>query len=226
MSSRPSFFSSTVGSKILIGLTGLLLFGFLISHLAGNLSLLAGADAFNLYAYKLESLGILVYLAEAGLILIFLLHIVKTLGLYRRNTVARPARYQEKKWAGHTSRKTWSSTSMAITGLFILFFVIVHVRTFKFGPWYADPATGHRDLYRLVADIYSNPLYAGFYVVAMVLIGMHLNHGISSAAQSLGLSNERLSRNLVLGGRVLAVLIAGGFAILPIYMYLATRVAQ
>ena len=66
---------------------------------------------------------------------------------------------------------------MALTGLFILFFVVVHVRTFKFGPWYVDAATGHRDLYRLVAEIYRNPLYAGFYIVAMGLIGMHLNHG-------------------------------------------------
>ena len=56
---------------------------------------------------------------------------------------------------------------MALTGLFILFFVVTHVRMFKFGPWYVDPATGHRDLYRLVAEIYQNPLYVGFYVVAM-----------------------------------------------------------
>ena len=226
MSSRPSFFSSTVGSKILIGLTGLLLFGFLIAHLAGNLSLLAGPNAFNTYAYKLESLGPLVYLAEAGLVALFLLHIVKTLGTYRRNAQARPAGYQESKWAGHTSRKTWSSTTMALTGLFILFFVVVHVRTFKFGPWYVDAATGHRDLYRLVAEIYQNPLYVGFYIVAMGLIGMHLNHGLSSATQSLGLSNQRIGRSLVLGGRVLAVVIAGGFALLPLYMYFAHRGAQ
>ena len=226
MSSRHSFFSSTVGSKILIGLTGLLLFGFLISHLAGNLSLLAGPNAFNNYAYKLESLGPLLYLAEAALVAIFLLHIVKTLGMYRRNSAARPAGYQEKKWAGHTSRKSWSSTTMALTGLFILVFVVIHVRTFKFGTWYVDPATGHRDLYRLVAEIYANPLYTGFYVVAMGLIGLHLNHGISSAAQSLGLSNQRIGRNLVLGGRVLAVLIAAGFAILPLYMYFAHQGAR
>src|SRR5918993_3941990 len=98
MSSRPSFFSSTVGSKILIGLTGLMLFGFLIGHLAGNLSLLVGADAFNGYAHKLESFGPLLYLAEAGLIAIFLLHIVKTLGNYRKNAAARPTTYQQKKW--------------------------------------------------------------------------------------------------------------------------------
>lgn len=226
MSSRPSFFSSSVGSKILIGLTGLLLFGFLIGHLLGNLTLLVGPTAFNAYAYKLESLIPLLYLAEAGLVAVFLLHAFKTLSVTWRNNTARPARYQEKKWAGHTSRKSWSSTTMALTGLFILFFVVVHIRTFKFGTWYVDPATGHRDLYRLVAEIYRNPLYVAFYVVAMLLIGMHLNHGIASAAQSLGWSNQRYARSLVLGGRVLAVVIAGGFAILPLYMYFAHQVAQ
>jgi len=219
MSSRPSFFSSTVGTKILIGLTGLLLFGFLVSHLVGNLSLLVGAEAFNGYAHKLESLGPLLYLAEAGLVGIFLIHVVKTLGNYRRNAAARPVAYREKKWAGHTSRKSWSSTTMALTGLFILFFVVVHIRTFKFGAWYEESGTGYRDLYRLVDETYQNPLYVGFYVVAMVLIGLHLNHGISSAAQSLGLSNQRLGRSLVLGGRVVAVVIAGGFALLPLFMY-------
>lgn len=226
MSSRPSFFSSTVGSKILIGLTGLLLFGFLISHLLGNLTLLGGPMAFNTYAHKLESLGVLVYLAEGGLIAIFLAHIVKTMINYRRNSAARAAGYQEKKWAHHTSRKTWSSTTMPLTGLFILFFVIVHVRTFKFGTWYVEATTGHRDLFRLVAEIYSNPLYVGFYVVAMALIGMHLNHGISSAAQSLGLANQRTGRGLVLAGRVLAVLIAGGFAVLPLFMYFTHQGVQ
>ncbi len=221
MSSRSSFFSSTVGSKILIGLTGLLLFGFLIGHLAGNLTLLVGPTAFNAYAYKLESLVPVLYLIEAGLVALFLVHVYKTLTFTRRNSVARPASYQQKRWAGHTSRKTWSSATMALTGLFILFFVIIHVRTFKFGAWYVDPATGHRDLYRLVAETYQNPLYVGFYVAAMVLIGMHLNHGISSAAHSLGWSNQRYARTLVLAGRVLAVAIAGGFAILPLYMYFA-----
>jgi succinate dehydrogenase / fumarate reductase, cytochrome b subunit len=226
MPSRPSFFSSTVGSKILVGLTGLLLFGFLIAHLLGNLTLLVGADAFNAYAHKLESLVPVLYLAEVGLIAIFLVHVYKTLSVTWRNRGARPAPYQQKRWAGHTSRKSWSSTTMALTGLFILVFVVTHIRTFKYGAYYTDPATGHRDLFRLVAEVYQNPLYVGFYVAAMVLIGLHLNHGISSAAQSLGWSNQRYARPLVLGGRVLAGLIAGGFALLPVYMYFAHQVAQ
>ena len=226
MSSRPSFFSSSVGSKILIGLTGLLLFGFLVTHLAGNLTLLLGPTSFNSYAHKIEGLVPVLYLLEAGLVAIFVIHVVKTLTNLKRNTAARPVRYAEKHWAGHTSRKTWASTTMPLTGLFILLFVIIHVRTFKYGPYYVDPQTGHRDLFALVAEVYSNPLYVGFYVAAMLLIGLQLNHGISSAAQSLGLSNQRYARGLVLGGRVLAVLIAGGFAVLPVFMFFAHRVAQ
>ncbi|HTV00971.1 MAG TPA: succinate dehydrogenase cytochrome b subunit [Luteitalea sp.] len=226
MSSRPSFFSSTVGSKIIIGLTGLLLFGFLVTHLAGNLTLLGGSEAFNAYAHKIEALGPLLYLAELGLVALFVLHIVKTLTNLKRNTAARPVRYAEKHWAGHTSRKSWASTTMPITGLLILLFVVIHVRTFKYGPYYVDPRTGDRDLFALVAEVYSNPLYVGLYVAAMILIGLHLNHGISSAAQSLGLSNQRFGRGLVLGGRVLAVLIAGGFAMLPVFMFFTHRVAQ
>ena len=226
MPSRPSFFSSTVGSKILIGLTGLLLFGFLLSHLAGNLTLLGGPTAFNAYTENMASFGKLLWVAEAGLVAIFLVHVVKTMLNYRRNAAARPASYQEKKWAGHTSRKSWGSTSMALTGLFILVFVVSHVKMFKFGPWYVDPLTGHRDLFRLVAEIFSNPIYVVVYVIAMGLVGMHLSHGLSSAVQSLGLSNQRIGRGLVLGGRVLAAIIAGGFAVLPIYMYLVHQVAQ
>lgn len=221
MSNRPSFYSSTVGSKILIGLTGLLLFGFLITHLAGNLTLFGGSDTFNAYTYKLESTKPLLYVAEVGLLLIFLLHVIKTVGGYLRNRAARPVGYAEKHGAGHTSRKSVSSTSMIVTGTTILVFVVLHVRAFKFGPHYVEAATGHRDLFRLVVDTFQNPLAVAFYVVAMVLVGMHLNHGISSATQSLGLANRRTGRGIVLAGRVLALGIAGGFAVLPIYLFLA-----
>lgn len=221
MSNRPSFSSSTVGSKILIGLTGLLLFGFLVTHLAGNLTVFGGSETFNAYTYKLESTKPLLYVAEIGLLLIFLLHIVKTVGGYLRNRGARPSGYAEKRWAGHTSRKGISSTSMIVSGLTILVFVIIHIRTFKFGPYYVEAATGHRDLFRVMVDAFQNPLIVGFYVVSMVLIGMHLNHGISSATQSLGLATRRTGRGFVLIGRLLAVVIAGGFAVLPIYLFLA-----
>ena len=221
MSQRPSFFSSTVGSKIMIALTGLLLFGFLVTHLAGNLTVFGGAAAFNAYAHKLESTKPLLYVAEIGLIAIFLLHIVKTVGGYLRNRGARPVSYTEKRGAGHTSRKSLSSTSMILTGVTILAFVVIHIRSFKYGPYYVEDTTGYRDLFRVMVDAFQEPLFVGFYVLSMALIGMHLNHGISSATQSLGLANSRTARGLVLAGRVLAVSIAGGFALLPIYIFLA-----
>jgi succinate dehydrogenase / fumarate reductase cytochrome b subunit len=221
MSKRPSFFSTTVGSKILIGLTGLLLFGFLITHLAGNLTLLGGGTAFNDYTYKLESTKPLLYVAEAGLLLLFLLHVYKTVTGYARNRAARPAGYATKRWAGHTSRKSVSSSTMIVSGILLFVFVIVHLKTFKFGPYYVEAATGHRDLFRVVVEAYQNPLVVAFYLVSMLVVGLHLNHGISSASQSLGLANRRVGPAIVTAGRVLALLIAGGFAVLPIYIYFA-----
>lgn len=221
MSNRPSFFSSTVGSKILIGLTGLMLFGFLVGHLAGNLSMFAGPAAFNAYANKLESTKALLWVAEVGLLGIFLLHVYKTVTGYLGNRAARPKGYQEKHWAGHTSRKGVSSTSMIVTGSIVLAFLIVHVRAFKFGPLFDEAETGYRDLFRVMISDFQNPLIVGFYLVSMAAIFMHLNHGISSATQSLGLANRRTGRGFVLLGRVLAVLIAGGFAVLPLYIFFA-----
>jgi succinate dehydrogenase / fumarate reductase cytochrome b subunit len=110
---------------------------------------------------------------------------------------------------------------MILTGVTILAFVIIHLRSFKYGPHFVEQATGHRDLFRVMVEAFQNPLFVGFYVVSMVLIGMHLNHGISSATQSLGLANRRVGHSIVLIGRVLAVAIAGGFAVLPIYLFVA-----
>lgn len=209
----------TIGTKILIALTGLALFGFLIVHLAGNLLVLAGPDAFNAYSHKLIS-NPLIYLAEAGLALLFVLHVWKTVGSYARNRAARPARYEMKRPAGHTSRKTLSSTWMIVSGTTILVFLVLHLKTFKFGTYYAASEPGVRDIYRLTVEIFQRPGYVIWYVVAMVLVGMHLRHGITSALQSLGAIPERLTRKVLIAGAIVAIAIAGGFALLPVYVYL------
>jgi succinate dehydrogenase / fumarate reductase cytochrome b subunit len=211
-------FSSSIGSKLLIALTGLGLFIFLIAHLSGNLLFLIGPDAFNQYSHKLVS-NPLVYAAEAGLLAIFLLHIFKTVRLYAGAKTARPVAYERKQWAGGPSRKSWSSTSMIFTGIVVLGFVILHLRKFKFGTWYETPE-GIRDLYRLQVEIFSDPFYVAFYMAAMVVIAFHLWHGIASAAQSLGVDHPRYTPRILWIGRALAVLIAGGFFILPLYTYL------
>ena len=213
-------FSSSIGSKFLIALTGLFLIVFLAAHLAGNLLFIAGPDAFNEYSHKLVS-NPLVYVAELGLLAVFVLHIFKTVGMLAGSYAARPQRYAKKKWAkskSDRSRKSVSSATMILTGTITLLFVVTHLLTFKFGAYYETPA-GIRDLYRLQLAVFSNPGYVAFYVVAMGVIVFHLWHGASSAMQSFGVNSPTWSPRLQWIGRGLAVLIGLGFAILPVYTF-------
>ena len=218
MSSFRGVFSSSVGTKLLVGLTGLLLFAYLLLHLAGNLLVFAGQETFNEYSHMLIS-NPLVVPAEIGLMGVFLLHVYKTVTMWLRNRGARPVGYRKKTWAGHTSRKSLSSTTMIWTGLITLLFVGVHLQQFKFGAWYQIGDPPIRDLYRTEAEVFTSPLWVGVYVFCVVLIGLHLRHGISSAFQSLGVDHPVYTKRLVAAGTILAVLIAAGFAVIPIWVY-------
>jgi succinate dehydrogenase / fumarate reductase cytochrome b subunit len=214
-------FSSSIGSKFLIALTGLFLVIFLIGHLAGNLLFIAGPDAFNEYSHKLTS-NPLVYVAELGLLVIFALHIIKTIALFAGSYAARPQGYAKKKWAktkNANSRKSVSSSTMILTGTITLLFVVTHLATFKFGTYYETP-DGIRDIYRLQLAVFSNPGYVAFYILAMGVIVFHLWHGASSAMQSFGVNSPTWSPRLRWLGRGLAVAVGLGFAVLPIYTFL------
>ena len=217
-------FSSSIGSKFLIAFTGLSLLVFLIAHLAGNLLFIAGPDAFNEYSHKLIS-NPLVYVAEFGLLAVFVLHIVKTVGMVAGSYAARPQGYAKKKWAkskNDRSRKSVSSSTMILTGTITLLFVITHLITFKFGTYYETP-DGIRDLYRLQLLVFSSPAYVAFYIVAMGVIVFHLWHGASSALQSFGVDNPTWTPRLKWMGRGLAVVLGLGFAILPVYTFILNR---
>jgi succinate dehydrogenase cytochrome b subunit len=221
MPARRSFFASSVGSKYLIALSGLLLVGFLILHLAGNLLVLVSRDAFNRYSDRLIRNPLLIP-AELGLLALFLLHVYKTVKLWLGSRDARPTSYTWKKWAGHASRKSVASTTMILTGTFLFVFVLLHLVTFKYGPHYLTAEhPGQRDVYRLVIEVFSKPGYVVFYVVSMVVIGFHLWHGASSAFQSLGVDQAGLAPKIRAAGWGLAVLIAGGFLIIPVWIFFA-----
>ncbi len=214
-------FSSSIGSKFLIALTGLFLLVFLFAHLAGNLLFIAGPDAFNEYSHRLIS-NPLVYVAELGLLAIFVLHIFKTVGMIAGSYSARPERYAKKTWAktkNDRSRKSVSSSTMILTGTITLLFVVTHLATFKFGVYYETPE-GIRDLYRLQLAVFSSPGYVAFYIVAMAVIVFHLWHGASSALQSLGINSPTWTPRLQWMGRGVAVVIGLGFAILPVYTFI------
>jgi len=223
MSSRQSFFTSTVGSKLLVAVTGLAMFGFLILHLIGNLTIYLGPETFNHYGHKLIS-NPLVYPAEAGLVAVFVLHIWKTIRLTQISRSARPDRYAVRKSAGHTTRKSLASTTMIVSGLFLLVFVPFHVITFKFGAYYASAADSSvRDLYRLLVEIFSRPAYVVFYVVGMVIVGFHLWHGIASSAQTLGVDTPTITPRVRVFGWVMAVVIGGGFLTIPLWFFFGGR---
>jgi len=203
--------TSSVGRKIVMGLTGLLLVGFLVEHLAGNLKLFEDADgaAFHKYKEWLESFGPLLTVAEVGLFLLFGAHIVIALKLSVENREARRSRYVIRSSRGQSNA---ASLSMLITGSLILIYLVKHVFfDFRFDGGYQDePAL-------TVKRTLASPLNGFFYLAAMGILGLHLAHGFRSAFQSLGLSHPKLDPLLDRGGIALAVILAVGFAAFPIY---------
>jgi succinate dehydrogenase cytochrome b subunit len=220
MSSRLRAFSSSVGQKLLIGVTGLALFLYLVIHIVGNLIVFGGPAAFNRYAFVMEYGNPLLPVIEIGLLLIFLLHIYKTVTMFLRNQSARPVSYAKKKYAGKPSRKTIASSTMIATGLWLVLFLLIHVKAFRFSPEYEWPAGG-RDLYRQEMEVFVNPLMVAFYVVSMVAIGSHLWHGIASSFQSLGADHPKWTPRLLVAGKVIAVVIAGAFVVIALWAHFA-----
>ena len=211
--------SSSVGTKLLMGLTGIGLFAYMVLHLAGNALILAGPDLFNEYSHTLIS-NPLILPIELGLLAIFVIHIYKAIAMWFTNKAARPVGYLKKEPAGHTSRKSVASSTMILSGLFILFFVIVHVKQFKFGTWYQIAGSEEiRDLYRTEIEVFQQPVWVAFYVVGTLLVGLHLRHGIASGFQSLGIDHPVYTRRLTVIGVLFAILIGVGLALIPVWVY-------
>src|SRR5438046_2873408 len=125
-------FGSSVATKLIIGATGLGLFIYLLIHVGGNLMVFFGPAFFNQYAYTLEG-NALIPVVEVGLLAVFLIHIYKTVRMYLANQAARPVKYEKKKLAGRPSRKTIASSTMIVSGLWLLVFIIIHVNAFRYG---------------------------------------------------------------------------------------------
>jgi succinate dehydrogenase cytochrome b subunit len=219
MTSRSRVFSTSVGTKIVIGITGIALFLYLLIHIAGNLMVFFGPAVFNKYAYTLEG-NPLLPIVEVGLLVVFLIHIYKTVRMFLGNQSTRPVGYAQKKSAGRPSRKTFASSTMILSGLWLFAFLIVHVKAFRYGVEHEWPAGG-RDLYRLEMENFTNPLMVGFYVFSMLVVGSHLWHGVSSAFQSLGVDQPAWTRFILPAGRTVAVLVAGGFIVIALWAHFA-----
>jgi len=211
--------SSLVTTKLIVGVTGILLFLYLIVHIAGNLLVFLGQDTFNRYSYTLVN-NPLVGPIEIGLLIIVLIHVFKAVRMTVQNRAARPVPYAVKRMAGGTSQKSAASSTMIVTGLILLVFIPVHVAMFKYGPEYLYGTTGMRDLYRLEVENFRSPIAVAIYVLVMIAVGFHLWHGVGSSFQSLGLAGPRFTPAVRKIGKVSAVLIAGGFIMIAVWVFL------
>jgi succinate dehydrogenase / fumarate reductase cytochrome b subunit len=183
---------SSIGKKALMALSGLVLVGFLISHLLGNLLIFGGPDALNAYGAKLRHLGWGLWAARGFLLVMAGVHIVTSLQLAAENRRARPRRYHVQRYAETTP----AARSMLVSGVLVLAYVIYHLLHFTFRVTnpsisHGVDALGRHDIYAMVVGSFHQPAIALAYVAGMACVCLHLSHGVASAFQTLGLNSER-----------------------------------
>jgi succinate dehydrogenase / fumarate reductase cytochrome b subunit len=202
---------SSVGKKMLMAVTGLGMTGFLAVHLLGNVMAFAGAEAFNGYAAKLHSLQPYLSVFNIGLATLGLVHIVVGIILFFGNLKARPTRYKVYQNPGG---RTFGSNTMPYTGVLILIFVIFHLLKFTFVDKSVTP------IYQQMAATFANPLWVIMYVVAMVIVAVHISHGFWSLFQTFGINHPRYMPLIMKLGLVVTLVFGFGFGILPIYLWI------
>ncbi|MBI5476837.1 MAG: succinate dehydrogenase cytochrome b subunit [Ignavibacteriales bacterium] len=210
------FYNSSVGKKLIVGLTGLLLISYLVIHLFGNLLIFRadGGEAFDTYAEVLPQI-VVIRIIEIGLFLLFILHIITAAYTWILNKAARGDAYKIQK-KNETSKVT--SRTMFLTGSIVFIFLVVHMRQFWFNSRYE--ATEGYSMFEVVRATFSNPVYGAFYIVAMFLLGFHLKHGFQSACQTFGIRTKNYVSFIDLIGIVVWLLIPLGFASMPLYFLL------
>jgi len=202
-----------------MALSGLAWVGFLIGHLSGNLLMYKAPEAFDAYGRGLHALGggIVVVFAEIGLATFFLAHIISGVRMTLANSAARKQGYAVKANAGES---TLASRTMIAGGVILAAFVVLHLWQFRM-QW--DP-NSEQSLWTLTVTTLKNPLWAGFYVLSMFFLGLHLSHGFGSAFQTLGLFKPSWRAQLRNIGRVLGWVVAVGFMSFPVWAMLVAKV--
>lgn len=179
------FYQSTIGKKVVMAVTGIILFGFVVAHLIGNLQIYLGRDRLNNYGTLIHGTPTLLWAARFILLISVILHITASIQLTRLKQEARPVKYVKRQ----TVQATYASRTMMWSGPIILAFIIYHLLDFTFGT--VNPHFEELDVYGNVVGSFRVPAVAIAYIVSMLLLGMHLYHGLWSMFQSLGVSHPR-----------------------------------
>lgn len=218
------FYDSSIGKKILIALTGIVLVGFVLGHMIGNLLVFAGPEAINEYGHFLQTVGhgMGVWIARVVVFGSIFLHVILTVQVTKLNRASREERYGKQ----HTQVASKSSRVMIFSGLTILAFFIYHilhftVRSFNDYDTYKYMLNGEQvhDVYKMVIAGFSWAPASLFYIIAMVLLASHLSHGVASMFQTLGISTEKTRPVFELIGKAYAALILIGNCSIPIAIY-------
>jgi succinate dehydrogenase / fumarate reductase cytochrome b subunit len=186
--------------------------------MTGNMLIFLGPQAYNEYSNALTS-NHLIYLAELGLVAMFLAHAFHASYLTWKNFRARDTRYAMR--ASGAKRTPWLHRTLFAQGLILLVFVITHLTTFKYGPEYVVNY-GHgeiRDLFKLVVEEFHEPEEVAWYIVALVILCFHLSHGVSSTIQSFGINHPRYQTAIHRFGVLYALVVALGFISQPVYIF-------
>ncbi|NOX18951.1 MAG: succinate dehydrogenase cytochrome b subunit [Chlorobi bacterium] len=215
MSSISNWLTSSIGKKFIMALTGLLLILFLVVHLINNLFLFIGPDLFNENVARLDAIKPLIRVVEVILAILFIYHAYNALTLWWNNKKANPDKYAVN---GSKENSTLYSRWMVITGTIILIFLFVHLSTlwatYNFG------MEGSEEFYDVIRNLFSNPLWALFYFVIMILLGFHMNHAFQSAFQTMGWNHKKYFPLVQKTGTAIAVIFTIGFGSIPIYFFL------
>ena len=204
------FYKTTVGKKAVMAVTGLILFGFVIGHMAGNLQFFLGREVMNAYAEKLHALGPLLWAVRITLLVTVVLHIQAAIQLALLQRAARPVKYAKFTPQG----SNYASRTMYWSGPILAFFIVYHLLHLTTGT--AHPAYEYLNAYDNLVIGFQQPLVSIFYIVAMILLGMHLYHGVWSMFQSLGVAHPRYTPKLRAFAKLFAFVIVLGFIAVPI----------
>ena len=204
-----AFYASSIGKKVVMAVSGLVLFGYVVVHMIGNLQVYLGPEALNSYAESLRKVPALLWALRVGLLVAVALHIWSAWSLTRMNRQARPVGYRER--ANRAS--TYASRTMRWSGVILLLFVIYHLLHFTFGPRVVHPHFVPGDVYHNFITGFQHPLVSAFYILATLALGLHMYHGVWSMVQTVGLSHPRYnSFRQAFAAAVTAVVVAANIS--------------
>jgi len=212
------FINSTIGKKFVMAITGSFLVIFMVIHLAGNLTLYGGADLFNGYVLTLDLIKPVIRIIEVVLLAAFILHIFNGVWLWIENKKSKGTRY---KINASSENSSLFSRTMFVTGSIVFIFLVLHLATFFWRFNVHDPE-GLADLhlyFNIVTGFFQMWWYAILYIIAVILLGFHLNHGFQSAFQTFGWNHKKYTPIIKKLGTLYAIIMAVGFASLPIYFF-------